>query len=84
MSNLVENAEAHGRGLLRVAVSRADGCARLEVDDAGPGVPAADRDRIFERFARVSDRDRLSRTPAAGSGSRSWPSTSGCTRAGSG
>jgi two-component system, OmpR family, sensor histidine kinase MtrB len=59
VSNLVENAEAHGRGLLRVGVSRRpDGCARLEVDDAGPGVPAADRDRIFERFARVSDRDR--------------------------
>jgi signal transduction histidine kinase len=30
----------------------------LEVDDAGPGVPVADRERIFERFARVSDRDR--------------------------
>jgi two-component system, OmpR family, sensor histidine kinase MtrB len=58
VSNLVENAEAHGRGLLRVGVSRVDGCARLEVDDAGPGVPPADRERIFERFARVSDRDR--------------------------
>jgi signal transduction histidine kinase len=58
VSNLVDNAERHGRGLLRVGVSRVDGCARLEVDDAGPGVPVADRERIFERFARVSDRDR--------------------------
>jgi signal transduction histidine kinase len=29
-----------------------DGRARLWVRDTGPGVPAADRDRIFERFAR--------------------------------
>jgi two-component system sensor histidine kinase MtrB len=58
VSNLVDNAERHGRGLLRVGVCRVDGCARLEVDDAGPGVPVADRERIFERFARVSDRDR--------------------------
>jgi signal transduction histidine kinase len=58
VSNLVENAERHGRGLVRVAVVRAGGRVRLEVDDAGPGVPAADRERIFERFARVSDRER--------------------------
>ena len=85
VSNLVENAEAHGRGLLRVAVSRGpDGCARLEVDDAGPGVPAADRDRIFSGSPGSRTGTGLSRTPAAGWGSRSWPSTSGCTRAGSG
>ncbi len=58
VSNLVENAERHGRGLVRVAVCQTDRVVRLEVDDAGPGVPAADRERIFERFARVSDRDR--------------------------
>jgi two-component system sensor histidine kinase MtrB len=58
VSNLVDNAERHGRGLVRIAVCRVDGRARLEVDDAGPGVPVVERDRIFERFARVSDRDR--------------------------
>jgi two-component system sensor histidine kinase MtrB len=66
VSNLVDNAEGHGRGLVRVAVCRADRVVRLEVDDAGPGVPAADRERIFERFARVSDRDR--RVEDTGSG----------------
>jgi two-component system sensor histidine kinase MtrB len=58
VSNLVDNAERHGRGLVRIAVCQNDRVVRLEVDDAGPGVPEADRERIFERFARVSDRDR--------------------------
>jgi two-component system, OmpR family, sensor histidine kinase MtrB len=58
VANLVDNAEQHGRGLVRVGVCVRDGKARLEVDDAGPGVPEAERERIFERFARVSDRER--------------------------
>ena len=58
VENLAFNAERHGRGLVRVAVCRRPGVARLEVDDAGPGVPAEDRERVFERFARVTGRDR--------------------------
>lgn len=58
VSNLVENAQVHGQGLCRVAVTEVGRLARLEVDDAGPGVPVADRERIFERFSRVSDRER--------------------------
>jgi two-component system, OmpR family, sensor histidine kinase MtrB len=68
VSNLVDNAEGHGRGLVRVAVCRADRVVRLEVDDAGPGVPVADRERIFERFARVSDRDRRIEDTGSGLG----------------
>jgi two-component system sensor histidine kinase MtrB len=68
VSNLVDNAEGHGRGLVRVAVCRADRVVRLEVDDAGPGVPPADRDRIFERFARASDRDRSVEDTGSGLG----------------
>jgi two-component system sensor histidine kinase MtrB len=58
VANLAENAERHGRGLVRVAVCCRPGWVRLEVDDGGPGVPEVDRDRIFERFARASGRDR--------------------------
>jgi signal transduction histidine kinase len=58
VQNLAENAEVHGRGLVRVAVCARAGRGRLEVDDAGPGVPSDDRIRVFERFARVADRDR--------------------------
>ncbi|MER6942271.1 HAMP domain-containing sensor histidine kinase, partial [Nocardioides sp. NPDC000441] len=41
----------------RIAVGSAtvDGTLRLWVRDTGPGVPAEDRDRIFERFARGAE-----------------------------
>lgn len=52
--NLLDNAQRHGNGAVRVAVLRRDGVARIEVDDAGPGVAAEERDRVFERFARGS------------------------------
>jgi signal transduction histidine kinase len=52
VTNLLENATRYGGGAVRVGVRHDDGCVRLEVDDAGPGVPAELRERIFERFAR--------------------------------
>jgi two-component system sensor histidine kinase MtrB len=52
VANLVENAEVHGRGLAGLHVRRDSGVIRLLVDDAGPGVPAGFRERVFERFAR--------------------------------
>ncbi|HET9116550.1 MAG TPA: HAMP domain-containing sensor histidine kinase [Pseudonocardiaceae bacterium] len=54
VANLLDNAERHGDGPVRVAVLRRQGCVRLEVDDAGPGVPAHLRARVFERFARAA------------------------------
>jgi two-component system, OmpR family, sensor histidine kinase MtrB len=54
VANLLDNAQRHAGGPVRVAVLRRQGCVRLEVDDAGPGVPAHLRDRVFERFARVA------------------------------
>ncbi len=52
VANLVTNAETHGRGCCGVAVSMDGTAVRVTVDDAGPGIPAGRRDRIFERFAR--------------------------------
>ena len=52
VNNLLDNAERHADGVVRVAVLHQEGHVRLEVDDTGPGVPAELRERIFERFAR--------------------------------
>ncbi len=52
VSNLVRNAQTHGQGLVGVGVLRRDDTACIEVEDAGPGVPAGERQHIFERFAR--------------------------------
>ncbi|MEW6153202.1 MAG: HAMP domain-containing sensor histidine kinase [Actinomycetota bacterium] len=52
VANLVENAVRHGGGVTRVSIERDGPWARFAVEDAGPGVPPEDRERVFERFAR--------------------------------
>lgn len=49
--NLVDNALRHAA--TRVLVHVRDG--RVVVDDDGPGIAAADRERVFERFTRLED-----------------------------
>jgi signal transduction histidine kinase len=53
--NLADNAARHATG--RVAfTTRVDASgATLIVDDDGAGVPAGDRERVFERFVRLDD-----------------------------
>ncbi|HXZ83557.1 MAG TPA: HAMP domain-containing sensor histidine kinase [Acidimicrobiales bacterium] len=50
--NLLENADRYAGGVAQVVVETSDHFVRVCVDDSGPGIPPADRDRIFERFAR--------------------------------
>jgi two-component system sensor histidine kinase PrrB len=54
--NLVENAARHGRpgGRVQVTLTKAPIGPLLTVDDDGPGIPEADRERIFEPFARLT------------------------------
>jgi signal transduction histidine kinase len=52
LTNLLDNAERHAGGAVLVSVRRRDSAVRLEVEDAGPGVPPELREQIFERFAR--------------------------------
>ncbi|HEY0215382.1 MAG TPA: HAMP domain-containing sensor histidine kinase [Cellulomonas sp.] len=49
--NLLDNAVRHATAEVRVTV--ADG--RVVVEDDGPGVPADQRERVFERFVRLDD-----------------------------
>jgi signal transduction histidine kinase len=51
--NLLENARRYGGGEVLVRVGSAGGFASVQVCDRGPGVPAAQRERIFEPFYRM-------------------------------
>jgi two-component system OmpR family sensor kinase/two-component system sensor histidine kinase QseC len=64
--NLVDNAVRYSpRGVrVEVRVSQTGGAPTLQVDDAGPGVPPAERERVFDRFYRR----RLADEPGTGLG----------------
>lgn len=67
--NVLDNAVKYGPPgqTIRVAVGRENGHARIVVDDEGPGIPPADRERVFERFERLP-RERESAVAGAGIG----------------
>ncbi|RKT15941.1 signal transduction histidine kinase [Streptomyces sp. 1114.5] len=56
VANLVDNACKHsppgGTVTVRARPDCEDGALLLEVEDEGPGIPPADRTRVFERFSR--------------------------------
>ena len=57
LGNLIENAIKYG-GLARVSLGDApngpgDPTVLIRVDDAGPGIPAAELERVFEPFRRI-------------------------------
>jgi len=51
--NLTENALHHARARIWLGVGTSDGTVALTVDDDGPGIPSADRERALERFVRL-------------------------------
>ena len=55
LGNLLDNAAKYSpdHTPIRLEASRAGALAVLAVEDAGPGVPAPERDRIFERFTQL-------------------------------
>jgi signal transduction histidine kinase len=57
--NLIGNAIRHSPqgGIIRLSFRGGNGRASVTVTDEGPGVAAADRQRIFERFERAQSRD---------------------------
>lgn len=55
LGNLLDNARRHaGQGAVTVTVSAGDPATVLVTDD-GPGVPPADRERIFDRLVRLDE-----------------------------
>lgn len=53
--NLADNAVRHRRGRVAIGVTPSDGDVFVTVEDDGAGVPADERERIFERFVRLDE-----------------------------
>jgi signal transduction histidine kinase len=67
--NLLDNAVKYGPSgqTVTLGLTMSDGRARICVDDQGPGIPAADRERIWDQFWRL-ERDRGSAVAGTGIG----------------
>ncbi|MFC4006437.1 sensor histidine kinase [Nonomuraea purpurea] len=67
VTNLLDNALRYAKCSIQIQVRRHGATAELIVTDDGPGIPAADRERVFESFARL-DSARCRRRGGAGLG----------------
>ncbi|HLM63845.1 MAG TPA: HAMP domain-containing sensor histidine kinase [Acidimicrobiales bacterium] len=53
--NVADNAARHAAGRVTLSLAEHDGTVTLAVEDDGPGIAAADRTRVLERFVRLDD-----------------------------
>jgi signal transduction histidine kinase len=53
VQHLLDNAARHAHAHVKVALMSVNGEVQLTVDDDGPGIPADQRQRVFERFVRL-------------------------------
>lgn len=65
--NLLDNASRYARSRIGVELGADNGAVVLTVADDGPGVPAGDEQRVFERFTRL-DESRSRETGGTGLG----------------
>jgi signal transduction histidine kinase len=65
--NVVDNAVRHARSYVRIKASGADSAVRVDITDDGPGIPAEERERVFDRFVRLdASREHLSGSTGLG------------------
>jgi signal transduction histidine kinase len=55
VENLIDNAVRHAHNRVEVEAFLDHDQAVISVSDDGPGIPAQDRERVFERFTRLDD-----------------------------
>lgn len=59
LTNVLENAvdQSPPNGRIDISAARVGDAVEIRIADEGPGIPAADRERVFEAFARGEGRD---------------------------
>jgi signal transduction histidine kinase len=67
LRNLLDNAARHASSRVEVDLRPAGGFVLVGVADDGPGIPAVDRSRVFDRFVRL-DQDRSRNAGGTGLG----------------
>lgn len=55
LRNLADNAARHATGTVQFELTESDGQVLLTVSDDGDGIPADQRERVFERFVRLDE-----------------------------
>jgi signal transduction histidine kinase len=53
--NIIDNALRYATSRVVITATATGPVARVQIDDDGPGIPAADRDRVFDRFVRLDN-----------------------------
>ena len=55
LRNLLENAARYANERIAVSIVASNGSVEMAVADDGPGIPEAERERVFERFTRLDE-----------------------------
>jgi two-component system, OmpR family, sensor histidine kinase KdpD len=85
--NLLENALKYSEGSIEVSATKGDAEVIIEVSDRGPGIPAGQESRIFEKFQRAAAADgpsgvglglTICRAIVAAHGGRIWARNRDC------
>lgn len=53
--NLLENAMRYASANIHVSLIKTDVSIQLRIEDDGPGIPAAERESVFQRFTRLDE-----------------------------